>query len=82
MSDVKKMSYERRVETITDKTVALMHALYGVKRGNEEDLEMAKVLLMELREVAVDLATEIEFMELERKSEENRKVEVMSFMLR
>lgn len=82
MNDIKNLTYERKVEKITDKTVALMHALYSVKRGNEDDFEMAKTLLRELREIAIDLATEIEFNDLERKSEEVRKLEVMSFMLK
>lgn len=82
MNDIMKLNYEKRTEKITDKTIALMHALYGIKRGNEDELEMAKVLLTELREIAIDLSTAVEYMELEKRSEEMRKLEIMSFMLK
>lgn len=82
MNDIMKLNYEKRTEKITDKTIALMHALYGIKRGSEDELEMAKVLLTELREIAIDLSTAVEYMELEKRSEEMRKLEIMSFMLK
>ena len=80
MDMMKHLNYEGKVERTTNKAIALMHALYNVKRGNEESFEMAKTLIGEMRDDTIELIDIVEYNEIERKSEEARKIEIMSFM--
>lgn len=81
MNSIENLNFDQKVEAITNKSVALVHAIYGVKRGNKEDLEMAKVLVCELRDIALDLVLMAESKEIERKVDK-KKLEIMSFMLK